>query len=65
MRCFENFLSLARDTDAGYILDTVAAELRDPSGNAKPVVLNAVIGPRGDAYRPERTGTLKAFRVNW
>lgn len=30
------------------------AELRDRfSGNAKPIVLNAVIGPRGDAYRPE------------
>jgi S-methylmethionine-dependent homocysteine/selenocysteine methylase len=23
------------------------------SGNAKPIVLNAVIGPRGDAYEPE------------
>ena len=23
------------------------------SGNAKPIVLNAVIGPRGDAYKPE------------
>ena len=30
------------------------AELRDRfSGNAKPIVLNAVVGPRGDAYRPE------------
>ena len=30
------------------------AELRARfSGNAKPIVLNAVIGPRGDAYRPE------------
>jgi S-methylmethionine-dependent homocysteine/selenocysteine methylase len=29
-------------------------ELRDRfSGNAKPIVLNAVIGPRGDAYKPE------------
>ena len=30
------------------------AELRVRfSGNAKPIVLNAVIGPRGDAYKPE------------
>jgi homocysteine S-methyltransferase len=30
------------------------AELRTRfSGNAEPIVLNAVIGPRGDAYRPE------------
>ncbi len=30
------------------------AELREQfSANAKPIVLNAVIGPRGDAYRPE------------
>ncbi len=30
------------------------AELRQRfSGNAKPIVLNAVMGPRGDAYKPE------------
>ena len=30
------------------------SELRDEfSGNAKPIVLNGVIGPRGDAYAPE------------
>jgi homocysteine S-methyltransferase len=30
------------------------AELRDRfSGNAKPIVLNGVMAPRGDAYRPE------------
>ena len=30
------------------------AELRDEfSGNAKPIVLNGIIGPRGDAYAPE------------
>lgn len=30
------------------------AELRDEfSGNSKPIVLNGVIGPRGDAYAPE------------
>jgi homocysteine S-methyltransferase len=36
--------------------DSIAfiAALRDEfSGNAKPVVLNGVIGPRGDAYAPE------------
>jgi S-methylmethionine-dependent homocysteine/selenocysteine methylase len=31
-----------------------AAELRARAANRRPVVLNAVIGPRGDAYRPER-----------
>lgn len=30
------------------------ADLRDRfASNAKPIVLNAVVGPRGDAYRPE------------
>jgi len=30
------------------------ANLRERfSGNAKPIVLNAGIGPRGDAHRPE------------
>ncbi len=32
------------------------SELRDEfSGNNKPIVLNGVIGPRGDAYAPEAT----------
>ena len=82
-RYFEGFLDLARETNAGFILDTVtwkahrhwaaalgetseqlrsanqdsvalAATLRDRAGNPQPVVLNAVVGPRGDAYRPER-----------
>jgi homocysteine S-methyltransferase len=81
-RYFGGFLALAREMDAGFILDTVtwkahrhwatalgeppellraanedaaafAAELRERAGNARPVVLNAVIGPRGDAYRPD------------
>jgi homocysteine S-methyltransferase len=30
------------------------------SANAKPIVLNAVIGPRGDAYRPEVTIAMEA-----
>lgn len=30
------------------------AELRAQAANRKPVVLNAVIGPRGDAYQPDR-----------
>jgi S-methylmethionine-dependent homocysteine/selenocysteine methylase len=35
------------------------ADLRERfSGNAKPIVLNAVIGPRGDAYRPEAAITM-------
>jgi homocysteine S-methyltransferase len=80
---FRRFLTLAREQDAGFILesqtwkahmhwagdlgateeelseanrDSVAfiAGLRDEfSGNAKPIVLNGVIGPRGDAYAPE------------
>lgn len=82
-RYFDGFLALAREVDAGFILDTVTwkahrhwadalgesaaelqasnlasvaliAELRERAGNARPVVLNAVIGPRGDAYRPEQ-----------
>lgn len=80
---FRGFLSLAREKDAGFILDSQTwkahthwAEdlgatdeelheanrdaiafitgLRDEfSGNAMPVVLNGIIGPRGDAYAPE------------
>ncbi len=78
------FLALARDRDAGFILDSQTwkahphwaadlgeseAELRDAnhdaiafiaglraefSGNRKPIVLNGVIGPCGDAYAPEQ-----------
>src|SRR6185436_13797690 len=77
---FEGFLNLAKETGAGFILDSVtwkahahwaerlsadAAQLRAAneesirfiadlrarhSTNAKPIVLSAVIGPRGDAY---------------
>lgn len=82
-RYFEGFLALARDIDAGFIMDTLtwrahrhwaaelgetpaqfkkaneeavafAAELRESTGNSRPVVLNAVTGPCGDAYRPEQ-----------
>jgi homocysteine S-methyltransferase len=81
-RYFEGFLGLARELDAGFIMDTLtwrthphfaaevgdtpaqlkaateravafAAELREQAGNSRPVVLNAVTGPCGDAYRPE------------
>ncbi|MGO4408624.1 MULTISPECIES: homocysteine S-methyltransferase family protein [unclassified Brevundimonas] len=31
-----------------------AAALRDRADNARPIVLGALIGPQGDAYRPER-----------
>lgn len=80
---FEDCLVLARDMDAGFILDTltwrahphwaaelgetteqlraatqeavrVAVELRDRADNPRPVVINAVTGPCGDAYRPEQ-----------
>jgi S-methylmethionine-dependent homocysteine/selenocysteine methylase len=37
------------------------ANLRERfGGNAKPIVLNAVIGPRGDAYRPEAEIPMEA-----
>ena len=82
---FRAFLTLARDTSAGFILDsqtwkahphwaealgasedelrqanrdsiTFIAGLRDQFGDTgKPVVLNGVIGPRGDGYAPEAT----------
>jgi homocysteine S-methyltransferase len=82
-RYFEGFLTLAKERNAGFILDSATwkahahwakslgadtAELRAAnedsirfiadlrarfSSNAKPIVLNAVVGPRGDAYRPE------------
>ena len=81
-RYFDGFLGLARELDAGFILDTLtwrahphfakeigdtpaqlraateravtfAAELRERADNSRPVVLNAVTGPCGDAYRPE------------
>lgn len=81
-RYFWDFLRLARNIRAGFILDTVtwkahrhwaedlgetpadlqaaneqaaafAADLRDRAGSSAPIVLNGVIGPRGDAYRPE------------
>jgi len=80
---FRGFLSLARDTGAGFILDSQTwkahmhwaddlgaseddlraansesisfiAGLRDEfASNEGPIVLNAIIGPRGDAYAPE------------
>jgi homocysteine S-methyltransferase len=80
---FRSFLQLARDSQRGFILDTVtwranadwgeqlgydaaaldrinrqavefALELaRDFEGPTNPIVVNGVIGPRGDAYRPE------------
>lgn len=80
---FRGFLDLARDTESGFILDSVTwkahnhwardlgateqelravnedsinviAGLRDEYAmNVKPIVLNAVIGPQGDAYAPE------------
>jgi homocysteine S-methyltransferase len=89
-RYFEGFLDLARERNAGFILDSVTwkahahwakslgadtAELRAAneesirfiadlrarySANTKPIVLNAVIGPRGDAYRPEATIEMAA-----
>lgn len=82
-RYFTGFLDLARETGAGFVLDTVtwkahrhwaddlgqdAGELRAANADAvdlafslrarfdggAPIVINAVIGPRGDAYRPDR-----------
>jgi homocysteine S-methyltransferase len=82
-RYFEGFLRLARDTDAGFVLDTttwkahrhwaadlgqspdalraanedavaLASSLRARFEGGRPIVISATIGPRGDAYRPER-----------
>lgn len=80
---FREFLSLAREHKAGFILDSTTwkahthwandlgsseselreaneeainfiADLRDEfANNQSPIVLNGVIGPRGDAYAPE------------
>ena len=82
-RYMEGFLTLARDTGMGFVLDTQTwraqphfaddlgqshAELRDANrlavefaadlrdefvANSEPVVINGLIGPRGDAYAPE------------
>ena len=82
-RYFRHFLSLALETQAGFILDSQTwkahmhwaedlgatedelrhsnqnsvefiAGLRDEfEKNTKPIVLNGLIGPRGDAYAPE------------
>jgi S-methylmethionine-dependent homocysteine/selenocysteine methylase len=80
---FQGFLSLARDSGCGFILDTQTwkahphwaddlkesreqqqkanqdsvafiSALRDQyASNTGPIVLNAIVGPRGDAYAPE------------
>lgn len=95
------FLELARDRDAGFILDSqtwkahqhwggdlgeTEAELRaanidsiafiaglraEFADNARPIVLNGVIGPRGDAYAPEtaiaarEAETYHATQIGW
>ena len=89
-RYFEGFLSLAKEKEVGFILDSVTwkahrhwaknlgaeiAELRAAneesirfiadlrarfSSNTKPIVLNAVVGPRGDAYRPDAIIAMEA-----
>ncbi len=78
-----DFLALARDHEAGFILDAptwkahmhwaqdlgaseeqlrranhkavafIARMRAQFAGNAKPIVLNGLIGPRGDAYAPD------------
>jgi len=95
------FLSLARDYDAGLILDSqtwkahmhwaddlgaTADELRQANrdcialiaslcdefaDNSQPIVLNGLIGPRGDAYAPEaevaanESESYHAKQVSW
>lgn len=39
------------------------AELRAEAANRKPVVLNGVIGPRGDAYQPDRKITVEQAHI--
>ncbi len=55
-------------------MDAIAfiAELRNEyAGNSKPIVLNGVIGPRGDAYAPEaevaanESEEYHAKQINW
>jgi homocysteine S-methyltransferase len=49
-------LRAANEDSLGFI-----ADLRERfGGNAKPIVLNAVMGPRGDAYRPEAEIAMEA-----
>ena len=45
----EDELKAANEDNVHFIADLRARF----SGNAKPIILNAVMGPRGDAYRPE------------
>ncbi|MCP2324207.1 homocysteine S-methyltransferase [Hamadaea flava] len=82
-RYLEGFLTLARDTGSGFVLDTqtwkahphwaedlgqsrdelraanvaavdFALGLRDKfAGNTGPILINGLIGPRGDAYAPD------------
>lgn len=89
-RYFEGFLELAKEQNAGFVLDTVTwkahrhwaeklgatepdlkaaneacvrliEDLRARfADNARPIVLNGVIGPRGDAYRPEQLIAIDA-----
>jgi len=98
---FRGFLSLAREYDAGIVLDSVTwkahmhwaedlgaseaelraanrecialiASLRDEyADNNKPIVLNGLVGPRGDAYAPEaevaahEAEEYHAKQINW
>ncbi len=100
-RYFNGFLDLAKERNAGFILDSATwkahrhwardlgsspaelraaneesvrfiSELRDRfSDNAKPIVLNAIVGPCGDAYRPEvsistdQAETYHAEQLGW
>ncbi len=100
-RYLRGFLSLAREHDTGFILDSQTwkahmhwagdlgvsqmqlqqtnreaiafiAALRDEfADNTQPIVLNGVIGPRGDAYAPETSiaaqeaETYHATQVRW
>jgi homocysteine S-methyltransferase len=86
---FRGFLTLAKEMNAGFQLDSQTwkahmhwandlteseedlkkanqdaiafiAELREEfKDNAKPIVLNALVGPRGDAYAPEEEVAAK------
>ena len=49
--------------EANYEAVKLIADLRDQAANRRPIVLNAPIGPRGDAYRPDRVvGASEAHR---
>ncbi|MEG2312578.1 homocysteine S-methyltransferase family protein [Brevundimonas sp.] len=63
-RCWADDLgaSIADLRDANRQAVAFAAGLRERADNPRPVVLGALVGPRGDAYRPETRITANQAR---